>query len=302
MSKIVVIGGSNTDMTIKGDRIPMPGGIVAGGQFMIKPGGKGANQAIAISRMGGSVFFITKTGNDLFGKQSLQLYKSEGIKTDYVFSDPHNPSGVALIMMDKGGEKCISIAQGSIKTLSIDDIEKARGQIESADILLMELEIPLPTAEHIARVASAKGVTVIINPSPIQVISQTLLQNTDIIIPNRVEAEMMTGIRVSSWDSARMAADRIHEKGVATVIITMGSKGALVRENGRYHEIPAVQVEAIDKAATGDTFCGTLCVGLSEGLSITEAATMACKAAAIAVTRKGIQESIPYRKELDQLE
>ncbi len=299
MSKIVVAGGSNTDMIIKSERFPVPGGIVAGGQFIMKPGGKGANQAVAISRMGGNVSFITKTGNDLFGKQSLQLYRSEGIATDYIFADPENPSGVALIMMDGNGEKCISIAQGSIKTLSKSDIDKARAEIESADVLLMELEIPMATAEYIARIASEKGVTVIINPSPIQVIGPELLKHTHIIIPNRVEAELMTGIHISDWESARKAADRIHEKGVPTVLITMGSKGVLVRENGRYHEIPAVKVDAIDTAAAGDTFCGTLCVGLSEGMGVVEAAKMACKAAAIATTREGTQESIPYRKELD---
>ncbi|GHV59673.1 ribokinase [Bacteroidia bacterium] len=298
MNKIVVIGSSNTDMIIKSDRLPVPGQIIAGGQFMMNSGGKGANQAVAIARMGGNVTLITKTGNDLFGKRSLELYKSEGIVTDYVFSDPDNLSGVALILMDTSGEKCISIAQGSIRTLSVKDIEKARTEIENAGILLMELEIPMETAEYVAKIASEKGVKVILNPSPVQVISQELLQQVQIIIPNKTEAELLTGINVYDWDSARKAADRIHEKGVETVIITLGSKGVLVREDGRFHEIAAEKVKAIDTTAAGDTFCGVFCVGLTENMSIVEAAKMACKAAAIAVTRRGMQESIPYRKEL----
>jgi ribokinase len=298
MNKIVVIGSSNTDMIIQSDRLPVPGQIVAGGQFTMNSGGKGANQAVAIARMGGNVTLITKTGNDLFGKQSLEIYKSEGIVTDYVFSDPDNPSGVALILMDASGEKCISIAQGSIRTLSIKDIEKARAEIEDADILLMELEIPMETAEYVAKIASKKGVKVILNPSPVQAISQKLLQQVQIIIPNKTEAELLTGINVYDWDSARKAADRIHEKGVETVILTMGSKGALVRENGQFYEVEAEKVKAIDTTAAGDTFCGAFCVGLIENMTTVEAVKMACKAAAITVTRRGIQEAIPYRKEL----
>jgi ribokinase len=286
-------------MVIKTDRLPVPGEIIAGGQFMMNSGGKGANQAVAIARMGGNVSFITKTGNDLLGKQSLELYKSEGIATDYVFSDMDNPSGVALILMDASGEKCISIAQGAIRTLSVKDIEKARAEIENACILLMELEIHMETVEYIAKIAAEKGVKIILNPSPVQAIPPKLLQQIQIIVPNKTEAELLTGIYVNDWASARKAADRIHEKGVETVIITMGSKGALVREkDGQYYEIAAEKVTAIDTTAAGDTFCGALCVGLTEGMCIVEAVKMACKAAAITVTRMGMQDAIPYRREL----
>ncbi|MDR1720570.1 MAG: ribokinase [Dysgonamonadaceae bacterium] len=298
MNKIVVIGSSNTDMVIKTNRLPLPGQIIADGQFMMTPGGKGANQAVAIARLGGRVSFITKTGNDLFGRQSLELYKSEGIVTDYVFSDTDNPSGVALILVDSSGEKCISIAQGAIRTLSIKDIEKARREIENASLLLMELEIPMETVEYVAKIALAKGVKIILNPSPIKVIPEKLLKLIQIIIPNKVEAEMLTGIRVSDWMSARKAADRIHKKGVETVIITLGSMGALVLENGTFHQIAAEKVNAIDTTAVGDTFCGAFCVGLTEGMSIVEAVKLACKAAAITVTRRGMQASIPHRIEL----
>ena len=299
MKKIVIIGGSNTDMIINSNRLPVPGQIVAGGQFMMNSGGKGANQAIAVARLGGRVSFITKTGNDLFGRQSLELYKSEGIMSDYVFSDANHPSGVALMMVDdSSGEKYISIAQGAIKTLSVADIEKARMEITNASILLMELEIPMETAEYAAQIASENGVKVILNPSPVQVFSPKLLRQVQIVIPNKTEAGLLTGIYINDWASARKAADSIHEKGVETVIITLGSKGALIREQGVFYEIPAEKVESVDTTAAGDTFCGALCVGLAEGMTIVEAAKMASKAAAITVTRKGMQESIPYRREL----
>jgi ribokinase len=163
----------------------------------------------------------------------------------------------------------------------------------------MELEIPMEIAEYVAKIASVKGVKVILNPSPVQVISQELLQHVQIIIPNKTEAELLTGINVCDWTSARKAADQIHAKGVETVIITLGSKGALVRAGGRYHEVEAEKVTAaIDTTAAGDTFCGVFCVGLTENIGIVDSAKMACKAAAITVSRKGMQQSIPYRKEL----
>lgn len=288
-------------MIIHCDRLPVQGQIVAGRQFAMTSGGKGANQSIAIARMGGSVSFITKIGNDLFGKQSLELYQSEGISLDYVFSDPDLPSSIGLIMADSLGEKYISIAQGAIRNLSIEDIDKARPAIEQADLLLMELEIPLETAEYVTKIAAKNNVTVILNPSPVQMISSDLLRRVRIIIPNKTEASLLTGILVNDWASARKAADSIHEKGIETVIVTLGSKGVLVRDNGLYYEIPAMKVETVDTTAAGDTFCGVFCVGLCEGLSIDDAARMANRAAAISVSRLGSQEAIPYRAELESL-
>lgn len=298
MNKIVVIGSSNTDMMILSEHLPVQGQIIIGGQFTMNPGGKGANQSIAIARMGGNVTFITKTGNDLFGKQSLELYKSEGIMSDYVFSDPEEPSGVGLILVDSYGEKYISIAQGAIKGLSIEDIEKARTEIESASVIMMELEIPMETAKYIAEIAVSKEIPVILNPSPIQFISDELLKKVKIIIPNKTEAELLTGVLINDEESARKAALNIHEKGIETVIITLGSKGALIFHENKYYKIPAEKITPIDATAAGDTFCGTFCVGLTEGLSIVDAVKIANKAAAISTTRKGGQASIPYRNEV----
>lgn len=301
MNKIVVIGSSNIDMIIHCDRLPVPGQIVAGRRFAMKSGGKGANYSVAIARMGGSVSFVTKIGNDLFGKQSLELYESEGISLDYVFSDPDLPSSIGLTMSDALGEKYISIAQGAIRNLSVGDIDRARPAIEQADLLLMELEIPLETAEYVTRIAAENGVTVILNPSPVQMISSDLLRRVRIIILNKTEASLLTGILVDDWPSARKAADSIHEKGVGTVIVTLGSKGALVRDRGVCYEIPAVKVETVDATAAGDTFCGVFCVGLAEGMDVVGAARMANRAAAISVSRLGSQEAIPYRAELESL-
>jgi ribokinase len=297
-NKIVVIGSCNTDMVIKSDRLPVPGETIIGNRFMMNPGGKGANQAVAAARLGGNVTFISKTGNDLFGKQSIELYKTEGIKTDYIFSDPDNPSGVALISVDAKGENCIVVASGANGTLSPQDIEKARAEIESAGLVLMQLEIPVETVEYAAEIACSKGIRVILNPAPARVLSESLFRRLHIITPNKTEAEMLSGIKVTDWVSARKASDMIHKKGADIVVLTLGSSGALIKENGYYHEIEALSVDAVDTTAAGDTFCGALSVGLSEGMNIADAVKMACKASAITVTRMGAQASIPYRSEI----
>lgn len=297
--KITVIGSCNTDMVIKSDRLPVPGETILGGIFMMNPGGKGANQAVAAARLGGSVTFITKTGNDLFGRQSVELYESEGIHTGYIFSDAEHPSGVALIMVDMHGENCIVVASGANATLSEADIDKAREVIENSDILLMQLEVPVETVEYAARMAHAKGVKVILNPAPAQSLPNELLKCLYMIIPNKTEAEILSGVKVTGWESARKAADIISAKGVSIVVMTLGSQGALIKDGDTYYNITVPRIQAVDTTAAGDTFCGTLCVGLSEGLSIEQAVQMANKSAAITVTRMGAQSSIPYRKELD---
>lgn len=300
--KIVVVGSCNTDMVIKADRLPIPGETILGGTFFMNPGGKGANQAVAAARMGGKVTLISKTGNDVFGKQSVMLYNAENINTDYIFSDPNNPSGVALITVDSFGENCIVVASGANASLSPADIDKATAEIESSDMVLMQLEIPLDTVEYVAEMANRKGIKVILNPAPARALSDKLLKYLYIIIPNKSEAEILSGIKVTDRDSARQAADIISAKGVDIVVITLGSQGALIKEHNEYHFVEAVKVNAIDTTAAGDVFCGSVCVGLSEGKTILESVEMAAKASAITVTRMGAQSSIPIRSELLSLE
>jgi len=296
--KIVVVGSCNTDMVIKADKLPVPGETILGGTFLMNPGGKGANQAVAAARLGGSVTLISKTGNDVFGKQSVMLFNAENIKTDYVFSDSKLPSGVALIMVDSLGENCIMVASGANASLSPSDINKARAEIESSDLILMQLEIPIETVDYVAEIAKKKGIKVILNPAPARALSEQLFKNLHIIIPNRTEAEILSGIKVIDIDSARRAADIISSKGVDVVVITLGSQGALIKEYDEYHFVEAYKVDTIDTTAAGDTFCGAVCVGLSEGWSVLDSVQMAAKAAALTVTRMGAQGSIPYRKEL----
>lgn len=297
--QILVVGSSNTDMVIKAAHLPRPGETILGGTFFMNPGGKGANQAVAIARLGGSVTFICKTGSDIFGHQSQQLFEEEGINTSYVFSDSGNPSGVALITVDEKAENCIVVASGANANLLPSDLAKAEEAIEQADLILMQLEVPMETVCFVADIAWQKGKKVILNPAPAHPLPADLLRHLYLITPNETEAEMITGVKITDESSAGEAARLLSEMGVQHVIITLGSKGALIYSGGKAEMVPALKVEAVDTTAAGDVFNGALTVALSEGRSLKEPARFACKASAISVTRVGAQSSAPYRNEVD---
>lgn len=296
--KILVIGSSNTDMVIKTNNFPVPGETILGGRFLMNAGGKGANQAVASARLGGMVTFIGKIGDDIFGKQAVQQLEDEGINVNFVAVDHENPSGVAMITVDRKAENTIVVAPGSNGTLSPGDFNKALSELQDAEFVLMQLEIPIPTVEYIAQIAAQKQKKVILNPAPAAKLSDELLQNLYIITPNETEAELLTQIKVTDEQSALKAAEALHQKGVEIVIITMGAAGAFLLINGSSELIKAAKVEAVDTTAAGDTFNGALVVALSEGKTIQESIAFANKAAAISVTRIGAQSSVPYRNEV----
>lgn len=188
-----MVGSSNTDMVIKAGHLPRPGETILGGTFFMNPGGKGANQAVAIARLGASVTFICKTGSDIFGHQSQQLFEEEGINTSYIFSDSEHPSGVALITVDEHAENCIVVASGANANLLPSDLAKAEEAIDQADIVLMQLEIPMETVEYVAEIAYRKNKKVILNPAPAHSLSPSLLKRLYMITPNETEAEMISG-------------------------------------------------------------------------------------------------------------
>jgi len=296
--KIVVVGSTNMDMVVKTTHIPVPGETVLAGSFFMNPGGKGANQAVAVARLGGEVIFISKTGNDIFGKQSAQLLDEEGINTYYILSDNELPSGVALITVDQCGENSIVVASGANANLFPPDLESALDEIAKAGIVLMQLEIPIDTVCFIAQYAATRGVRVILNPAPANLLSPELLSHIDIITPNKTEAAMLSGIKVNSIESAKKAAKIIYEKGVKNVVVTMGSQGAVICQEGKMHVVSVKKVEALDTTAAGDVFNGALAVALSEEKPFVNAVEFACEAAAISVMRLGAQSSIPYRNEI----
>jgi ribokinase len=286
-------------MVIKTKHLPRAGETVLGSTFFMNPGGKGANQAVAGARLGGKVMFICKTGNDIFGHQSQQLFEEEGIDTAYVLSDNRNPSGVALITVDENAENCIVVASGANANLLPADLSAAEEAFRRAEIILMQLEIPVETVEFVAEIASAAGGRVILNPAPARPLSTNLLQHIYILTPNETEAEMISGIKIVDEASAEEAARIIAGMGVQNVILTLGAKGALVYDGCKAEMVAAPKVVAVDTTAAGDVFNGALAVALAENLAMVDAVRFACKAAAISVTRQGAQSSVPYRNEVD---
>ena len=296
--KILIIGSSNTDMVIQTDHLPAPGETILGGTFFMAAGGKGANQAVAAARLGGDVTFICKLGNDMFGEQAKALFRQEGIDTSYILTDATLSSGIALIMVDKRAENVIAVASGANGALNPNDLQNIDALIADATILLVQLEIPLETVQYVVQIAFEKNIPVMLNPAPACSLPDGLLQCISIITPNETEAEMLTGIKVTDVASAQQAAHILYHKGIPTVIVTLGSNGALVLHEGTFAHVPTIAVQAVDTTAAGDVFNGALAVALSQGKNIAEAAAFACKAASISVTRLGAQASAPYRHEI----
>ncbi len=297
-SKIIVIGSANTDMVVKAGKLPLPGETVLGGTFFMNAGGKGANQAVAAARLGGNVTLVTKVGNDIFGKQTIESLQKDHVNTDFVFVDKEAPSGTALIILNQEGENCIVVAPGANANLLPSDIEAVTG-ISNAEIILMQLEIPMETILVVAKKAKENHQKVIINPAPAQSLSDDLLNGLFLITPNETEATLLTGITVVDEQTASQAARIFLNKGVENVIITLGKEGAYFENCKLSLKIPAPVMKALDTTAAGDTFSGALTVAITEKMDWKKAIKFAITAASISVTRLGAQASVPYRNEIE---
>lgn len=295
-ARIVVIGSVNTDLVVRGPRIPSAGETVTGGSFLRAPGGKGANQAVAAARAGADVTFVARVGNDELGEAAIAGLQEESIDVAHIRRDPDHATGVALIMVDQSGENAISVAPGANACLSVDDVEAARVAIESAEVLLMQLETPIPAVERAAAIASAAGTTVILNPAPARPLGDSLLSDVDVLTPNEGESSVLTG-----EVEPGVAAARLRESGVTTVVVTLGPRGALVLSGEGESSVPGFAVTAIDSTAAGDAFNGFLAVSLGEGLDLAQAVPRACAAGALATTVPGARPSLPFRATVDDL-
>ena len=298
MKKIFVLGSTNTDMVIADRKLPAPGETISGGKFMMNPGGKGANQAVAVARLAakrGACVFVAKVGDDLFGRDAAARFRAEGIDARLVV-DRKNPSGTALILVDATGQNVISVALGANGTMSPADVKPRLNDLKDAAALLMQLETPIPTVLAAAKAAKAAGVMVVLNPAPAAKLPKELYPLIDWITPNETEAELLTGVKVKDAKSAQLAVDALKRKGVKNVAITMGAKGVYCGNCRRLY--PAKKVKAVDCVAAGDTFNGAFVVALAEGKSCRDAIAFAQKASAISVTRPGAQSSVPRRREV----
>ena len=298
-NKVVVVGSYNTDLRIKTERIPLPGETIIGGIFSEGGGGKGANQAVAAARSGAEVSFIARVGNDVLGKEGIQKLLEEKININYIFQDNDISTGVAFIVVDKQGENSIVVASGANAKLNPADIEAAHHEISCADVLLVQLESPIEAIRKAIKIAHENGATVILNPAPAQPLESDFLHEIDIITPNRVEAEMITGIKVTDEESLRSIVKKFFQYGIRNVFITLGSNGIFAGLPKNMKFIPAYKVSPIDSTGAGDVFSGSLAAFISDGIPLEKAAKMAVASASISVTRMGAQSSAPYRMEIE---
>jgi ribokinase len=298
--KICIVGSSNIDLVVKSQRLPSRGETILGGEFLMVPGGKGANQAVAAAKLGAQVYFIAKLGDDIFGTQSFTNFKKEGVNTKYVTRTNKALSGVASIAVDEVGNNTIVVAPGANHLLMPDDIKRAESAIASCGAVVAQLEIPVKTVEYAARLAKKFEIPFILDPAPAQKLSRELFKMTDVIKPNETEAQILTGIEVTNAKTAEKAARKLLKCGVKTVIITMGAKGCFVVNNETKKFFPAKKVKAVDSTAAGDAFVGGLAFCIASGKTILDAISFAGNVAAISVTKMGAQSSMPSMKEVEK--
>ncbi|EIC83950.1 ribokinase [Serratia sp. M24T3] len=297
--KLVVLGSINADHVLNVRQFPQPGETVMGSQYNVAFGGKGANQAVAAGRSGADISFIACVGSDEIGERVRNQLASDNIDTRPIEAIKDTTTGVALIFVNAEGENVIGIDAGANKSLTPEYLQRYQQHIVDASALLMQLESPLESVIAAARIAHENNTQVILNPAPACELPDELLSLVDMITPNETEAEKLTGVKVSTADDAARAAKMLHDKGIATVIITLGSKGVWLSQQGEGRSVPGFKVKAVDTIAAGDTFNGALITGLLEGKPMDQAVRFAHAAAAIAVTRAGAQPSVPWRNEID---
>ena len=297
--KLAVLGSINADHILNLTHFPRPGETVIGKQYQVAFGGKGANQAVAAGRSGADIAFIACVGEDDIGERIRQQLVNDRIDVSPVEAVAGDSTGVALIFVNGEGENTIGIHAGANAALTPARVEQHQQVIADAAALLMQLESPLESVLAAAKIAHQHQTQVILNPAPATELSDELLSLVDMITPNETEAQILTGVAVNSDEDAARAAAVLHDKGIRTVLITLGSRGVWLSEQGKGQRIPGFRVEAVDTIAAGDTFNGALITALIEQRPMAEAVRFAHAAAAIAVTRRGAQPSVPWRDEID---
>jgi ribokinase len=292
--RIVVAGSINMDLVVRSARLPRPGETVTGRETRELPGGKGANQAVAAARLDAEVFMIGRVGDDGFGERLRAGLQREGIDLSHVAVTPNCASGLAIVAVEDSGENAITVIPGANGRLTADDVTAASDLIRSADVLLLQLEVPLETVLPAIELAVEFDTQVILDPAPAPTAFPARLLAVDVACPNETEAAVITGIRIRSLDDANNAALRLHAMGARHAVITLGSQGAVVcGPDGWLEHVPSFTVETVDSTAAGDAFAAALGVGLAQGRPVSVAVRYACAAGALATTRAGAQPSMP---------
>lgn len=297
MSKILVIGSSNTDLIARVKEFPKVGETIKGVSYLQATGGKGANQALAAHRLGGDVKFITSLGDDLNGINTLDYYKKEGLDASLSLIVENTPSGVAMIWVDEKGENSIVIIPGANDKLKPGYVKEIEGEILNSDLIILQMEIPYETVKAVCEIASSRGKRVMLNVAPARKLDDNIIKKVDILVVNETEAELVSG-EIISVIGEEAIVDKLLALGAKTVILTLGKSGSILKNKELFLRVPAFPVKTVDSTAAGDTFSGALASGLSKGYSWNETLEFASAAAAICVTRMGAQPSIPTEVEV----
>lgn len=300
--RIVVVGSLNMDLVLQAPRIPAPGETVLGASDLARfPGGKGANQASAAARLGAQVRMVGRVGNDEFADPVLASLTDVGVDTTYVVRDERAATGLGMIVIDADGQNAIVVASGANAAVTVDDVAAAESVIARSNILLLQLEIPMPAVIAAAQVARRHAVTTILNPAPAQPLPADLLACVDVLIPNESEAEILSGTTPGASADIGVLAEALRATGVATTIVTLGSRGCARVEPDAVTLHPSFSIEAVDTTAAGDAFVGGFAAALAAGSNIETAIVQGSAAGALACTRLGAQASLPDRTAVDRL-
>ena len=300
MPRICVIGSANVDHTLALPRLPRPGETVSGGTLLTNLGGKGANQAVAARKLGAELRMLGAVGEDGPGREIRERLDAAGIDVTGIVAVPDAATGTALIFVDAEGRNQIGVAPGANHRLTVEMLRPYEGAISWADVVVCQLETPLPVVRWALEEAHRHGVRAILNPAPVRELPDDLLGLVAYLTPNEGEAAALAGITIGDMDSAREAGRRLLERGAATVIVTLGGEGALVCQRDRIVHFPAFPVTVVDTTAAGDAFNGALAVGLAAGGTLEEAVPLAGAAAALTCTRRGAQDSLPERADVER--
>jgi ribokinase len=292
---ILVVGSLNMDLVVRVPHHPVIGETVISTEYRRYPGGKGANQAVAAARLGSPVKMIGRAGQDAFGDELVQALASNEVDTSYIYRDEQAPSGVAFVTVDEAGQNFIVVAGGANSLLTPQDIAGAEPAFEGAAILLLQLECPLVSVEKAIHIARRRGIPVVLNPAPAQLLESDLLEQVDYLIPNQSELAMLAG-----QDSTSAALRVLQSHGVRRLVVTLSEKGALVVDGDWQERMPTYHVPVVDTTAAGDAFVGAFAVALREGLSLRQATAWGNAGGALAVTRMGAMPSLPTRAEFDR--
>lgn len=298
MKNICVIGSLNMDLVVNVLEMPKKGQTLIGSNFKEVPGGKGANQAVAMARLGGNVTMIGKVGKDSFGDTLINALKNDNIDTNYI-KKVEGPTGVAMITVDKNAENSIVVAPGANFKVDTNDIDENISAIENSDIVVVQLETPLETINYALKKAKELNKYTILNPAPAVKLEDEIIENVDLLTPNETELEILSGVTINNEDDILKAAKIMIDKGVKELIVTLGSKGSLYINNEKSMFKKSYKVDAVDTTAAGDSYTGALSVAFSKDESIEEAMDFASKVGALCVMKEGAQSSLPKLQDVE---